>query len=114
MKIYLNPVRCTGEQAYEIKVIMQCTCANDDKGMYRQEIDMTNIKPNNTIVSLIHELNQEGIDIYSYCGTSGERKDSSNGAEDNLKSSTEAGNNNINTQTNKMVVDNVIPRQASR
>ena len=38
----------------------------------------------------------------------------SNTAEDNLQSSTESGNNNINTQTNKMVVDNVIQSQASR
>ena len=78
--------------------------------MDRQEIDMTNIKPNNAIVSLINELNQEGIGLKVDCGTSVKRKSSSNAAEDNLQSSTELGNNNIDTHTNNMVVDNYIQR----
>ena len=82
--------------------------------MYRQEIDMTNIKLENSIVRLINALNQEGIDLEVDCGTSGKRKPSSNAAEDNLQSSNEAGNNNIDTQTNNMVVDNAIQRKASR
>ena len=45
---------------------------------------MTNIKPGKNIVMLINALNQEGIDIDAYCGTSGKRKASSNAAEDNF------------------------------
>ena len=63
---------------------------------------------------LINALNQEYIDLEADCGTSGKRKASINAPEYNLKSITEAGNNNIYTQTNEMVVDNGIQRQASR
>ena len=93
---------------------MQWAYENDGKGMYREKIDMNNIKSEKTIVMLINTLNQEGIDIEEECGTSGKIKASSNAAEENLESSTEAGNNNIDTQFNNMVVDNVIQRQASR
>ena len=58
---------------------------------------MTNIKTDNAIVRTINVLNQEGIDLETDCGTSGKKKGSSNAAEDNLKSNTEAGNNNIDT-----------------
>ena len=84
MQTYSNPVRCTDEQTYENKAIMQWACANNHRGMYRQEIDMTNIKPDNDIVRLINALNQEGIDLEADCGTSGKRKASSNAAEDNF------------------------------
>ena len=63
---------------------------------------------------LINVLNQESIDLEEYCCKSGKRKASSNAAEENLQSSTKSGNNNIDTQTNNMVVDNDIQRQASR
>ena len=82
--------------------------------MEREKIDMTHIKPDETIVILINTLNQEGIDIEKYCGTSGKRKVSSNVAEDNFQSSTEAVNNNIDTQSNNMVVEIGIQRQVSR
>ena len=62
---------------------------------------------------LINSLNQEGIDLEEDCGTSGKGKSSINAAEENLQSSTEAGNTNINTQNNNMVVDNDIQRQVS-
>ena len=65
--------------------------------MYRQKIDMTNIQTDNTIVRFINALNQEGIDLEVDCGKSGKKKSWSNTAEDNLQSSTEAGNNNIYT-----------------
>ena len=65
---------------------------------------MTNIKPDKTIVRLINALNQEDIDIEADVGTSGKKKSSINAVEDNLQSSTEAGNNNIDTQSNNMVV----------
>ena len=52
--------------------------------MYRQKIDMTNIKPNNTIVRLINELNQEVIDLEADYGISRKRKSSRNAAEGNL------------------------------
>ena len=42
--------------------------------MYRQKIDITNIKSYKTIVILINALNQEGIGIDEDCGTSGKRK----------------------------------------
>ena len=87
---------------------------NDGKGMYRQKIDTTCIKTDKTIVMLINTLNQEGIDIEKDYGTNGKRKASSNVAEDNQQSSTKAVNNNIDTQSNNMVVDNDIQRQASR
>ena len=45
---------------------------------------MTNIKPDKTTVMLINALNQEGIYIEAYCGTSGKKKASSTAAEDNL------------------------------
>ena len=89
-------------------------CANDYKGIYRQEIDMTNMKTDNVIVRLINVLNQEGIDLEANCGISGKIKASSNTVEDHLKSSTEAGNSHIDTQTNNMVLDNDIQRQSSR
>ena len=114
MQTYLNHMRCTNKQTYENKAIMQWACANDGKGMYRAKIDMKNIKPDKTIVMLINLLNQEGIDIEEDCGTRGEGKSSSNAEEDNLQSSNEAGNNNIDTQSNNMVVDNDIQRKASR
>ena len=82
--------------------------------MYRQEIDMTNIKPDNDIVRLINVLNQEGIDLEAGYGTSGKRKALSNAPEDNLQSITEAGNNTIVTQTNNMVVLNDIQNQTLR
>ena len=81
MQTYLNPVRCTDEQTYENKAIMQQACTNDGKRMYREKIDMINIKSDKTIVMLINALNQEGIDIEEDCGTSGKRKASSNAAE---------------------------------
>ena len=45
---------------------------------------MKNIKPDNAIVKLINELNQEGIGLEEDCGTSGKRKTLSNASEDNL------------------------------
>ena len=75
---------------------------------------MTNIKPDNAILRLINALNQEGIDLEADCGTSGKKKVSSNTVEENLKNINEAGNNNIDTQTNNMVVENEIQRQVSR
>ena len=42
------------------------------------------------------------------------KKSSSNAAEDNLQSSTVAGDNDIDTQSNNMIVDNEIQRQDSR
>ena len=56
-------MRFTNEHTYESKAIMQWACANDYKGMYRKEIDMTNIKPENAIVKLINTLNQQDIDL---------------------------------------------------
>ena len=44
MHTYSNPVSCKDKQTYESKNIMQWACANDYKGLYRQEIDMANIK----------------------------------------------------------------------
>ena len=63
---------------------MQYVCANGGKGMYRKNIYMTNIKPDNAIVRLINVLNQEGVDIEEDCGTSGKIKPASNAAEDNF------------------------------
>ena len=107
-------MKCTYEQTYESKDIMQWAYTNDYKGMNRQEIDMTNIKPDNAIVRLINILNLDGIDLEAYCGTRRKRNASSNAAEENLQSSTEAGNINIDTHTNSIVVDNIIQRKASR
>ena len=84
MQTYSNSLRCIDKQIYENKFIMQWACANSYRGMYRQEIDMTNIKPNNAIVRLINVLNQEGIDLEADCGTRGKRNASSNTAEENL------------------------------
>ena len=70
-------------------------------------------KPDNAIVRFVNALNQEVIDLEKDCGTSGKRKASSNVVEENLQSITEAGNNNIDTQSNNMVVYNDIQRQAS-
>ena len=85
-------------------------CANNYREIYRQEIDMKSIKNDNAIVRLINILNQEGIDLEADFGTSGKRKESSNAVEENLQSSTEAGNNNIDIQSNKMVLDNDVQR----
>ena len=52
---------------------------------------------------LINLLNQEGIYLEVDCVTHGKIKVSSNAVEDNLQSSTEAGNSNIDTQTNNMI-----------
>ena len=77
-------MRCTDEQTYENKSIMQWVCANNYRGMYRQEIGMTNIKHDNAIVRLINVLNQEVINLEADYGTSGKRKVSSNAAADSL------------------------------
>ena len=71
-----------------------------------------NIKTDNGIVMLINELNQEGINLEEYYGKGGKIKASINAAEDNLKSSTEAKNNNIDTQSNNIVVDNALERKS--
>ena len=95
MQTYSDPFRCTDEQIYGNKTIMKWLCENNYKGMYRQDIYMTNITTDNAIMKLINSLKQEVIDLEADCRTSGKRKVASNAAEDNFQSSTEAENNDI-------------------